>query len=202
METVRIWRLVIGLGIVSLAAGCGPSTMHVQSLRPTLYVQTRPGAGEKRIAVGAFEDARTDATGAHIGEAKTGAFNVSTKIIADEPVDVMVATVVRDGFQKAGFSIVEPSAADYIIMGQIRKFWVEEYATGVSFEYAKGFVNYDLFIKNAQGKIIWGNTIDQYIVSGSCWDATEFDIPTLTKALRASVEAIFQDDGFWQAITE
>jgi hypothetical protein len=176
--------------------------MEVGTLRPTLHLQARADVPDRNIAIGEFEDARQDADGALIGEAKTGFFNFPTEIIADESAEVIVAEAVRDGFEKVGFAIVEPSEADYIVTGQITKFWVEEYATGASLEYAKAYVKYDLLVKNAQGKIVWGNTIDEYIVSEKCLDATESDIPTLTRALRHSVEAIFRNESFWQAVSQ
>jgi len=200
MGRAEMCRFVMGLGVALCAAGCGASNMEVEALRPRLQVQGRAEARGTKIAVGAFEDGRTDASGLLIGEAKTGFFNFSTNIIADESADVMVAEAVHEGLRKAGFAIVEPSEADYVVTGEIAKFWVEEYATGVSLEYAKAYVKYDLLVKDAQGKIVWGITVDEYIVSDNCWDATVFDIPTLTRALRNSVEAIFRDESFWQAV--
>ena len=171
-------------------------------MRPVLQLQARAEAENIDVAVESLQDVRPDVTDTHIGEAKTGAFNGSTMIVAAEPVDVMVTDALRKGLAAVGFNVVDGADADYRVTGQITEFWVTEHATGFSLEYAKAYVKYDLLLKDTQGKILWGSTVDKYLVSDDCWDATEFNTPTLTKALQNSVEALLSDQTFWEAIID
>jgi hypothetical protein len=81
----------------------------------------------------------------------------------------------------------------------VEKFWVDEYATGLSLEYSKASVRYDIIIKNSQSATVWANTLDMFKTSGKSMDTTGNNIPTLLLALKESVEAIFRDQTFWNA---
>ena len=118
-----------------------------------------------------------------------------------ESPEQMVTAAVRDAFAKTGFIIVEPRDADYVVTGQVEDFWVDEYATGASLEYANAFVRYDIAVKDRKRKMLWATTKEQYETSGPCWDATQQDVPMLTEAITHTVTSIFEDQSFWQVLS-
>jgi hypothetical protein len=121
--------------------------------------------------------------------------------LAEESPERMVTTAIRDALVKAGFNLVESKDADYVVAGQVSNFWVEEYATGVSFEYAKAFVRFDITLADRNGKILWGTTKEKYQTSSQSMDATAQDIPMLTSALTQTVTFVVDDQSFWLALS-
>lgn len=205
MRTASISICIACLCIASLAAGCGSSTMTVDPVTPNLAIQKDPRATGKelKLSVEEFKSARDTKRGElAIGEAKTGAFNTSTVLLAEESPEKMVTAAVRDALVKAGFSLVESQNADYVVAGEVSNFWVEEYATGASLEYAKAFVRFDVTLADKNGKILWGTTKEKYQTSSQCWDATAQDIPMLTSALTQTVAFIIDDQSFWLALSK
>ncbi len=205
MRMLSVSRLSVCLAVALLAVGCGPSTMTVDPIAPNLTLQKDPRATNKeiKIAVEEFQAARNQKR-EHlaIGEAKTGFFNSSTTILTSESPEQMVTAALRDAFTQTGFHLVERHDANYVVAGQVEDFWVDEYATGVSLEYAKAFVRYDIAVKDNQGNTLWGTTKEHYETSGQCWDATAQGIPTLTTALSRTITSIFEDQSFWQALSK
>ena len=61
-----------------------------------------------------------------IGKAKTGFFNVTTNLVADEPISTIVTKSIKKGFEQFGFEIVDRKDANYMVQGIVEKFWVEE----------------------------------------------------------------------------
>ncbi len=135
-----------------------------------------------------------------VGEAKVGVFNETKPIRSEIPVDKLLTQELNRAFSHAGFEIKEKDRCQYFVTGQIDRFWVDEYATGFSFEYAKASIRYDIVIKNRDNQIVWGKSIHKFEMSGKSMDATEDDIPTLLSALRNSIEDIFKDESFWKTI--
>jgi hypothetical protein len=204
MRAVLVSGFVVCFSVLLLVSGCGGGTMTVDAITPKLALQTdtRATAQEVKVAVAPFRAARDKNKKENvIGEAKTGVFNIPGPILARETPEQIVAAAVKEALAEVGFHLVEPKEADYIIGGQVEDFWVSEYATGVSFEYAKAYVRFDLVVQNAAGNTLWGSTLEKYETSGKVWDATAENIPTLTKALAAAVSSIFAQDGFWQALS-
>jgi hypothetical protein len=101
----------------------------------------------------------------------------------------------------AGCKIEEKSKADFTVSGQVERFWVDENLGGFS-ENAKASVRYDIILKNREGRFVWGKSVEGRELSGKSIDATKDDIPTLMKALRKSIESIFEDESFWRAIKQ
>jgi hypothetical protein len=137
-----------------------------------------------------------------VGEAKIGAFNVRDPIRSDEPLNIILTNLLRKAFSEAGFKLEEKEKAQYVLSGQVDRFWVEEYATGWSPEYAKASVRFDLIIKNREGKFVWVNTIEASHRSEVSIDATEHDIATLLTAAKKSIESIFKNESFWKSIVK
>lgn len=193
---------VLCLALVWLTAGCGSSSMSVGSITPVLGLQPRAAAEGTKIEIGEFKDLRKNMDSNQIGEAKTGFFNASTRMISEEPVSLIVANAVKDGFEKVGFTVVGSGEGDYVVSGKVEKFEATEHATGLSLEYAKGYVRYDLLVQDGSGKTVWGTTLDKYEISETCWDATANDLAVLTLALQHCVESVFADDSLWQVISK
>jgi hypothetical protein len=205
MKAVLVGSFVACFSVLTLVSGCGGSTVTVDTITPKLALQPDARATAKgvKIAVAPFQAARDKNRKEDvIGEAKTGFFNVPGPIVAREPPEQIVAAAVKEACAQVGFRLVEPKEADYVIGGQVEDFWVSEYATGVSLEYAKAYVRFDLVVRNAAGNTLWGNTLEKYETSEKGLDATIDNIPTLTKALAAAVSSIFVNDGFWQALSK
>lgn len=199
---------VVGLAayfvILAAASGCGSGTMAVAPITPSLAIQADARAADKgiKVAVEEFATARDNNKKFVVGEAKTGVFNALTNMVAKETPEQTVAGALREALAKTGFQVVEPKDADFVIGGRVQDFWVGEYATGVSLEYAKAYVRFDLTVKNVKGNIVWGDTLEKYETSAQCWDATAQDIPTLTKALQDTVVAVLANDGFWKVLSK
>jgi hypothetical protein len=187
--------------IVISMYGCA-STLKIKSIEPNIKVVNNIPITHKEIniAVNKF-DVKDDKIKKNIiGQAKTGLFNFKSDIILEEPIVDLFQKAIKNGFEKSGYKIVEPNFADYIIDGIIEKCWVDEYATGLSLEYSKGYIRYDLIVKNSTGKTVWGNTIEEYQTSGKAMDTTSNDIPTLKITLENSVKSIFTDKNFIDTI--
>ena len=198
-------RLVCPSILLLLAAGCGSSTMTVDPLTPSLSLPKDPRTADKelKIAVEEFTSARDKSREEFaIGQAKTGAFNTPTTLRTEESPEKMVTAAIRDVLAQTGFRLVEPQEADYVLAGQIEDFWVDEYATGVSLEYAKAFVRFDVLLKDKNGNILWGDTKEQYRTSERCLDATTYDIPMLIGALTVTATSIVDDQSFWRALSQ
>jgi hypothetical protein len=184
-----------------LMVGCGTSKpINVKLTTPDLYIRPE-NILKKQIKI-ALEELKISPSippDNIIGRAKTGMFNVSADLVADEPINVIVTKALKKGFEQAGFKVVDLKDSNYMVEGSIEKFWVDEHATGWSFEYAKAYVRYDLIIRKPNGGTVWANTIEKFKVSRKSMDSSSSIIPTLTLALRDSVESIFEDQSFWKA---
>ncbi len=202
MGKMSVLSLLVCTVAAMNVAGCGSSSMSLGTVQPALHVEARPQATGIRIVVDEFQDVRKEMQGRCVGEAKTGFFNSVAEVTAADPATAIVAAAIRDGVTKAGFTVVQPGEEDFRIAGQLEQFKVEEHATGFSLEYSKAYVRYNLFVRDSAGKTVWGSTIDKYESTENVWDATEHDLKTLTKAVQVSVEAIFQDESFWKAVSK
>ena len=199
MRTFSVAILVLP---VLLLAGCGSAGMHVETIHPDVaLVAGIPGSAESAsIAVGDFEIADPVLEYGIVGEAKTGLLNDSTDIICERSVALILADAFREAIYGAGFPEVALEDADYTLQGTIEQVWVEEHATGHLPEYAKAYVKFDTVLCNANGKEIWGHSVDIFKVSEDCFDATEFNIPTLSAALKQGVEEVLTNEIMWQAM--
>lgn len=200
MRNVVAYMLVFAILLLS---GCAAKDSRVQSITPASYgLSSGPGAaGQVKIAMGELK-VQTGKSDRLIGEAKTGGFNSLTPIRTEQTVDGIVKAALENGLREMGLQIVNPADASYRIDGVIEKFWVDEYATGRSFEYARASVKYDVYVRNAGGDVVWANTIDRFKTSGKSMDATADNIPLLTETLAESVRALAEDTGFWKAISQ
>lgn len=152
-----------------------------------------------RLAVSDFK-VNTGKSATTIGEAKTGGFNMETPIISEAPVSTVITETIRQGFRKQGVDIVASGDGVFSLDGTIEQFWVDEYATGFSLEYAKARIKYDLYLKNPQGKIVWVKSVEKFKASSKSMDATHDDVPTLLAVLEESVKDVIDDAGFWNAL--
>jgi hypothetical protein len=182
--------------------GCAADSVRVGSPAPDGYGPNElstPVEGMK-IAVPEFKQS-TGKPPNTIGEAKTGAFNSLTPIVSEEPANVIVRNSIKKGLEGIGLQVVEKADADYLVDGTVERLWVDEHATGLSLEYAKAHVKYDIYVRNGRGETVWANTIEGFKTSHKSADATRDDIPTLTIATEESVRSFVEDTGFWKAIS-
>ena len=202
MDTKIKLKYFIYILSLLLMTGCGTSKpVNVKLTTSDLYI--RPENILKKEVKISFEELKIGPSIPSdniIGRAKSGMFNVTTDLVVDEPTNIIVTKALKKGFEQAGFKIVDLKDANYIVQGSVEKFWGEEHATGWSPEYAKAYVKYDLIIRKPNGITVWANTIEMFKVSRKSMDSTSLIIPTLTLALRDSVESIFEDQSFWKAI--
>jgi hypothetical protein len=197
MKNLFALLIVSSLGI----SGC-MSQMQVKPEELTgsqVYTMNRPPSKPIKIAVADFS-LKTGKPANEIGEAKTGMFNVPAPIRLEQPANLMVSNAIRGGLSSMGHQIVALGEADYNLDGTIETIWVEEYATGMSFEYAKANVKYDVILRDRNGKSLWGTSIEVFKTSGKSLDATHDDLPTLRAALDESVSKLLEDASFWNAL--
>jgi len=183
-------------------AGCA-SQMQVkpEELISTQVLKTnRIPAGTVKIAVADFS-LKTDKPPNQVGEAKTGFFNMPTPITFEKPANLIISNAVKKGLSGEGAHLVALGEADYNIDGTVETLWVDEYATGISLEYAKALVKYDVMLKDRNGKILWATTIESFKTSEIAGDATHLDVPTLQAALDDSVSKLLEDAAFWDALS-
>lgn len=199
---MRTLSVVVFVLAMVLVAGCGSPGMHVETIHPDVAPVTgvSASANAASIAVGNFEIADPVLEHGIIGEAKTGFLNDSTDITCGQSVALILEEAFREAIQAAGFPDVALEDASYRLQGTIERVWVEEHATGHLPEYAKAYVKFDALLCDADGKEIWGHSVDIFKVSEDCFDATEFNIPTLSAALEQGVEEVLTDDTLWQAM--
>lgn len=202
MGNPKFFFYLLSIGVLFLASGCA-QTLRVESISPDLNVsKTNKVENNISVAFEPFKITSKDQKENIIGEAKVGLVNSKADIVSTEQVSSIVAGAVKKGFRDAGFNVVDLRVADFIVTGMVEKFWVDEYATGLSLEYSKGSVRYDIIIKNRQGSTVWANTQDIFKTSDKSMDTTENNMPTLSLALKESVEAIFKDRAFWNAFAK
>jgi hypothetical protein len=202
MSNLKFLFYFLYISILLFALGCA-QTLRVESISSDLNVgKSNNGANNARVAIEPFKVNSKYQKDNVIGEAKVGLVNSKADIVSNEPVSSIVTSEVKRGFRDAGFNVVDLRDADFIVTGMVEKFWVDEYATGLSLEYSKGSVRYDMIIKNRQGATVWANTLDAFKASEKSMDTTENNIATLSLALKESVEAIFRDQTFWNAFTK
>ncbi len=185
-----------------LSSGCaGQMKVTPQEIRAAAFKPNRSATRPIKMAAAdlAFN---TDKPSGEIGEAKTGLFNRSTPIVTEEPANLIVSNAIKKGLMDAGLLMAEPADADFKLEGSLERFWVSEYATGWTWEYAKALVRYDIILKDPNGKILWADTIELFKTSSEKMDATQEDIPTLRAALEESVTQLLEDEGFWKALGE
>lgn len=202
MSHLKSYLYLFSISFLIVATGCA-QTMRVNLISPDLNIgRVTNLAGNVKVAFEPFEINSKDQKDNLIGKAKVGFFNSEADIISTEPVSSIIVNSVKKGFSAAGFTIVDLKDTDFIITGIVEKFWVDEYATGFSFEYSKASVRYDIIIKNRQNAPVWANTLDIFKTSGKSMETTGNDVPTLLLALKESVEAIFRDQTFWSAFSK
>jgi uncharacterized lipoprotein YajG len=193
--------LPLSVCLLFIATACS-TQMRVTLVEPELT----PNKAERyltkqcKVVVEPFVMKDKDKQERGIGDARLGALNYPGHIISEENVSVFLTRAVSKGFAASGFAIAEKEQADYLVSAIVDRFWVDEYATGLSLEYARAAVRYDLMVKKPKGKTIWASTLESYKTSSRSMDATEDDIPTLMSALKETIEAIFSNESFWEAI--
>ena len=158
-------------------------------------------SNEKTITV-YIEDfgfAKTISNPKVVGQARVGMFNSRALIHSEDPVHLIITDQLKRVFLKAGFKLDEKEKAHFRISGRVERFWVAE-RIGGPLEGAKASVRYDLIVKDAQGRFVWGNNIVGRATSRKSMDATKDDISTLSSALKNSIEAFFKNEGFWKVV--
>jgi hypothetical protein len=183
--------------VLIFIAGCA-GTRRVDTIIPILNIGKNSNVpSNTKVAFEPFKLTSKDQEENIIGEAKLGFFNSSATIVTTEKINSIVASALKKGFLDAGFYPADPGEADYTVTGVVEKFRVDEYATGLSLEYSKASVKYDIIVKNKKGNAVWANTMEAFKTSPTSMDTTHNNIPTLSLALKESVEAIFRDQTFW-----
>ncbi len=199
MDNLKSHLYFLSFCVLIFTQGCA-QTLQIDSINPDLNINTTTKlTGNSKTAIESFK-IHSKAHQYIVGEAKVGFVNSKADIVSTEEVGSIVANAVKKGFRAAGFHVVDLRDADFIVSGVVEKFWVDEYATGLSLEFSKASVRYDVIIRDRHGATIWANSLDLHKTSDESLDATEDDIPTLSLALKESVESIFRDQSFWGAI--
>jgi ABC-type uncharacterized transport system auxiliary subunit len=188
----------------TLSAGCAAPQLMKKDLSPIKLQISGVVSNERPVAVCVeeFTLVKSISDPYIIGKATTGMFNITKPIRSEDPISRIVTNEIMKAFLQGGFTLENKEKSQYIVSGQIERFWVDEYATGWSLEYAKASVRYDFIIKNKDGKFVWANSIEGTHISGKSMDATKDDIPTLLMALKKSIESIFYDKSFLKAIAQ
>jgi ABC-type uncharacterized transport system auxiliary subunit len=184
-----------------LMFGCAAESMKVHPLTADTYGYQAKGSPNKDLKIAVLDfKLNTGKSPNTVGEGKTGFFNTLTPIVSKEPANAMVRESLKQGLRGVELNVVDSDDADYRVDGTIERFWVDEYATGMSLEYAKAHVKYDIYVRNERGETVWANTIESFKTSPKSADATQDDIPTLTATLQESVRSFVEDPGFWSAL--
>lgn len=200
MRTMQLMAVATLMMMAVGAAGCGSSKVRIPTISVTVDVKNSFVDHEgPSVRVHMFDSALGEDSDI-IGEAMTGVFNNPADIILEEPVCDVVTRTVTAGFEKAGFQVVDSNDANYDVRGTVERFWVDEFCNGVTLEYSKAAVRFDVYIVDSAAQTVWADSIDVYEDSGIVWDATESNIPTLTSALKRAVESIFTDKQFIEAM--
>jgi hypothetical protein len=189
--------------VFTLSAGCTAPQLK-KDVSPTEFNISRIVSDEKPVILCVEEFTVDKSIGDPylIGEAKTGWVNITKPIRSEDPINHIVTNEIRRAFLQGGFTLENREKSQYLVSGLIERFWVDEYATGWSLEYAKASVRYDIIIKNRDGNFVWANSIEGAHISGKSMDATKDDIPTLLIAFKESIESIFYDKSFLKAIAQ
>ncbi len=193
----------MSLIILALGCICGcTSTMNVQTVNPKFN-----SIGNKRISKAALItvkefDVKTEEMKKNIiGEAKTGAFNAKTPIVSSESIPSILKRNLQKGFKGVGFRVTEPDMAEYFVEGEIEQFWVDEQANGLSLEYSKAYIKYDVIIKTIDGKVIWAKSVEDFSTSETSVETTKNNMLTLEQSIICSIASIFKDDSFWETFS-
>lgn len=187
-----------------LSAGCAAPQLMRKDLSPIEFQISGTISGGKPVTVYVeeFTVAKSISDPYVIGKATTGVFNTTKPIRSEDKISHIITNEVMKAFLQGGFTLENKEKSQYIVSGLIERFWVDEYATGWSLEYAKASVRYDIVIKNKDGNFVWANSIEGNHISGRSMDATKDDIPTLLIALKKSIESIFYNKSFLEAIAQ
>gem|GEM_PF-3736239 len=198
---MKAFMLFLVLAIIFGSLGCSAPQLKRGRLVNEFNIQKKISPEERRIAVCVeeFTTAKSISDPHVIGDARVGVFNVHSEIRSEDPTQLVLANELKRAFLLAGFKIGEKGKSDIIVSGQIERFWVDENIGGIT-ENAKASVRYDIIVKDKEGRFVWGKSIERRKVSGKSIDATKDNIPTLMDALRKSIESIFEDESFWNAI--
>ncbi len=201
MLTIKCLFALLIITSLSISGCVSQISVKPEELISTQIYKTQPAPAKPiEIAVTDFS-LKTGKPANEIGEAKTGGFNMPTPIKTEQPANIIVSKAIQRGLSGMGHQIVEPRNAEYNLDGAVEKLWVEEYATGVSFEYAKAHVIYDVILRGKSGNILWATTIQSFKVSGKSIEATSDDLPTLKAALTESISKLLEDPSFWHALS-
>jgi hypothetical protein len=201
MSTTKHALLLFLPACIMAVAGCTAPVFRISDLADPGTVSDVKASGDKKVCVPLVETPNNKPPENIVGQAKVGMFNMKAPIKADTSVDVLMTTLVKKAFAAAGFHVTECPDADLTIKGKFDKVWVDEYATGLTFEYAKSHVMLDIMVNDKSGKTIWANSIDKFQTSpDNSMDATHLDIPTLSSNLKSAMQEIFKDQGFWKAV--
>lgn len=200
-----IWSILktiaISTAVFITIAGCTAPVFKSSDLLNTGMDTSQKSKGIRNVCISSFKTPNNKTPENKVGKAKVGFFNMPAPIKSDTSVEIMVTDLAQNAFSSAGFNIVPCAEADFSIIGSFDKIWVDEYATGFSYEYAKSHVKFDILVNDKTGKTIWATSIDKFETSPqNMMDATSADIPTLKLNLIHSMESIFDDDSFWEAV--
>lgn len=194
-------NVVVVLFLLVFLSGCGGAQIKGDFLNQSWLNDSIPISNQPEIPVKLYLSKFSlgnEITNPYlIGEAKTGALNSKSEVISDIPIQDIFYNALKDIFKKKGFIITgDQNSADLLITGEIQQFWVREYASGWTPEYAKAAVRFDILFKDSNNKVFWANSIDKEVKSnslGSIFDATGSLLPTLKEALSQSIKQVIND---------
>ncbi len=200
MRVLRALTLIslIGLFLVSCAA---KPVLKSSSIDKITITPQKTSSTKQKLCISKITLPKYSSEENILGMANVGLFNSEEYIKADKPIKDIMTNFISKSFSTAGFEISECNKSDKSIEFKFDKLWIEEFADGYNLEYSKSFIKFDIIINDANGKPIWGTTIDKLLLSDkNLVDATSANIPTFKSNLKQCMELIFSNNSFWEAI--
>ena len=201
---MRLHHLLILLALSLTGCGSDFVRLNLEYQGDKIAKIASPETSKAILYVDKFSDVRGGSDKHLIGEAKTGAFNKSTRILINDDVEEFCMRSFALAFSKAGFAVVDDlNKADIIFKGRINKFWLQEFATGYSPEHCEADIEYDLaLIDNHNKEPRWFDVKRIHKRSQvTMIDATDFALPTMNEALNDSIKSVLSDPAFSSVLT-
>lgn len=199
MSLLKVLTLICALGF--FVASCALPVLKSSSIDKMIITPKRTSSTKQKLCISKITLPKYSSEENILGVARVGIFNSDEYITADKPIKDIMTNFICKSFNTAGFEITDCNKSDKSIEFKFEKLWIEEFADGYNLEYSKSFIKFDIILNDANGKPIWGTTIDKLLLSDkNLIDATNSNIPNFKSNLKQCIEQILNDDSFWDAI--
>lgn len=200
MSLLKVLTLICAIGLFVSSCATKP-VLKSSSIDKMIITPKRTSSTKQKLCISKITLPKYSIEENILGVARVGLFNSNEYITADKPIKDIMTNFISKSFNIAGFEITECNKSDKSIEFKFDKLWIEEFADGYNLEYSKSFIKFDIILYDANGKPIWGTTIDKLLLSDkSIIDATSSNIPNFKSNLKKCIEQIFNDNSFWDAI--